>query len=133
MLSGDAARAALQNHAASEDEQRRGIRVRKRLAPRLATDAVEALADNRRAWRPVAERLDELSLPKREKVLLALSPELGAALARWWEWSAHQPYQHGWDDVLTGRRTAATPSGRAGRSSAPTCATRSSTPGRQPT
>ncbi|MFN8190955.1 MAG: DUF5724 domain-containing protein [Nocardioidaceae bacterium] len=96
MLSGDAARAALQQYAAPESERSKGIRIHKLLAPKLATDIVTAMADTRRPWRPVAEQLDELSLPKREKVLGALSPALGKDLAQWWEWSAQQPYQRGW-------------------------------------
>ncbi|GAB3862705.1 DUF4132 domain-containing protein [Nocardioides maradonensis] len=96
MLSGDAARAALQQYAAPESERSKGIRIHKLLAPKIATDIVTAMADTRRPWRPVAEQLDELSLPKREKVFSALSPALGKDLAHWWEWSAHQPYQRGW-------------------------------------
>ncbi|MFT4010764.1 MAG: DUF5724 domain-containing protein [Nocardioidaceae bacterium] len=96
MLSGDAARAALQKYAASESDRNKGLRVHKFLAPKLATDIVTALADTRRPWRPIAQRLDELPLSKREKVLSALTPELGKHLAFWWEWSAQQPYQRGW-------------------------------------
>jgi hypothetical protein len=96
MLSGDAARAALQKYAASESDRAKGVRVHNLLAPRLATDIVAALADTRRPWRPIAQQLDQLSLSKREKVLSALTPELGRDLARWWNWSAQQPYQRGW-------------------------------------
>lgn len=96
MISGDAARAALQKYAASENDRARGIRVHRLMAPKLATDVVTALADLRRPWHRVAQQLDELSLIKREKVLSAISPELGKDLARWWEWSVHQPYQRGW-------------------------------------
>lgn len=96
MLAGDAARAALMKHAAPEWERRKGLRVHKLLAPKLASDIVEILADNRKSWRVVAQQLDHLSLTKREKVLSALSPHLGKDLARWWDWSAQQPYQRGW-------------------------------------
>ena len=77
MLSGDAARAALQKYAASESDRSKGIRVHKLLAPKLAADMVASLGDTRRPWRPVAEQLDALSLSKREKVLSALTPALG--------------------------------------------------------
>ncbi|MEQ7011071.1 DUF5724 domain-containing protein [Actinopolymorpha sp. B17G11] len=96
MLSGDAARAALQKYVASEGDRTKGVRVHKLLAPKLATDIVAVLADTRRPCRPISRRLDELSLPKREKVLSAITPELGKDLARWWEWSGQQPYQRGW-------------------------------------
>lgn len=96
MLAGDAARAALMKHAAPESDRTKGVRVHKLLAPKLAAAIVEALADNRKSWRGVAQQLDDLSLPKREKVLSALSPHLGKDLARWWDWSAQQPYQRGW-------------------------------------
>lgn len=45
MLSGDAARAALQKYAASESDRAKGVRVHKLLAPKLAAQIVEALAD----------------------------------------------------------------------------------------
>lgn len=96
MLSGDAAAAALQKYTASERDRAKGVRVHKLLAPKLATHVVTALTDTSRPWRPVAQQLDELSLPERAKVLSALTPELGKDLAHWWEWSAHQPYQRGW-------------------------------------
>ncbi|WP_134742008.1 DUF4132 domain-containing protein [Nocardioides sp. 503] len=96
MLSGDVARAEMAKYAASESDRARGLRVHKLLAPRLATDIVSSLVDSRRPWRAVAQRLDELSLAKREKVLHAVSPELGGHLAYWWEWSTQEPYQRGW-------------------------------------
>jgi len=86
----------MQKYAASESDRAKGVRVHRFLAPRLASDIVAALADTRRPWQPVARQLDELSLPKREKVLSSLTPELGKDLARWWGWSAQQPYQRGW-------------------------------------
>ncbi|MFT4189818.1 MAG: DUF5724 domain-containing protein [Aeromicrobium sp.] len=96
MLAGDEARARLAGHTAPDDEQRRGVRVRKRFAPPLAHDIAAALDGRVNSWRGCAEKLDRLSLGKREKVLAALSPELGKDLAFWWEWSAGQPYQRGW-------------------------------------
>jgi hypothetical protein len=83
-------------YAASESDRAKGLRVRKLLAPRLATDILEALADDRKPWRGVAQELDDLSLARREKVLSALSPDLGRDLACWWDWSAQRPYQRGW-------------------------------------
>ncbi|GAB2977914.1 DUF5724 domain-containing protein [Nocardioides montaniterrae] len=97
MLSGDAARAAIQPYAASNSERAKGIRVRKLVAPKLAGEIVSALADRQRTWFAVAQELDQIGVIKREKVLTALSPELGKELARWWDWSAEQPYQRGWE------------------------------------
>lgn len=96
MLSGDAVEAALVKYVASDEERRRGVRVRKRMAPKLASQIADAVADRRRPWRPAAEELDSLDSAKRAKVLTSLTPELGTHLAYWWEWSATQPYQRGW-------------------------------------
>lgn len=83
--------------AASENNQRQGIRVRKVLAPWLAQRIAAAFADRRQPWTHLAAELDDLSEGKRAKVLSALTPELGADLARWWEWSRDAPYQGGWE------------------------------------
>lgn len=96
MLSGDAAHAALMQYAAPEIEQMRGVRVHDQAAPELSRAIAAALADDRQPWREIAEQLDELTLASREQVLLAIAPQLGSDLARWWDWSVRQPYQRGW-------------------------------------
>jgi hypothetical protein len=96
VLSGDAARAALEQYAAPEDARRAGIRRHGLLGPRLAAAVAQAMRDASRSWRPVAEKLDQLDSRSRERVMTALAPELGSDLARWWEWSSGQPYQRGW-------------------------------------
>lgn len=97
VLSGDAARAALEQAAAPDAEVRRGVRVRTDDAPPLAARVAAAAEDRHLPWREVAVALDEESLEERTHALSALSPALGADLARWWEWSARQPYQRGWE------------------------------------
>lgn len=96
MLSGDDARAALLKHAAPESDRSKGVHVHKFFAPRLASDLVSVLDGNEASWRGVVERFDNLSLAKQGEVLGALTPHLGKDLARWWNWSAGQPYQRGW-------------------------------------
>lgn len=96
MLSGDDARAALMKYAASESEHSKGVHVHRFFAPRLASDLASVLDGNEVSWRGVIERFDNLSLAKQGEVLGALSPHLGKDLARWWNWSAEQPYQRGW-------------------------------------
>lgn len=97
MLSGDAARVELQRFVAPDAQRRKGIHVRKLIAPALAGPVASAMADPQKPWRALAQQLDGLPLAKREKVLAAISPELGKDLARWWDWSAQQPYQRGWE------------------------------------
>ncbi|MFZ2503631.1 MAG: DUF5724 domain-containing protein [Nocardioides sp.] len=96
MLSGEAAREALAAYRGSEASRAKDVRVHGLLAPALARDIAAAVQNNEVPWRPVAEQLDQLSLAKREKVLRAITPELGSALAQWWGWSVQQPYQRGW-------------------------------------
>lgn len=95
MLSGEAARAALAQYAAPESERMQGVRVHGLMAPRLAKQMAEAMNDFARGM-TLARELEGLSTAKREKVLKALAPQFGGDLARWWEWSAQQPYQRGW-------------------------------------
>ncbi len=97
MLSAEQADLELRKYAAPEAERRRGVCVRKRLAPPLAARIAGALADRRLAWSDLASELDGLSTQKRAKVLSALCPSLGADLSVWWEWSRSAPYQRGWD------------------------------------
>lgn len=97
MLAGDAARVELERFLAPTADRRKGIHVRKLVAPTLAGHVAAAMADPKKPWCELAQRLDELPLAKREKVLAAISPELGKELACWWDWSARQPYQRGWE------------------------------------
>jgi len=57
---------------------------------------VERRADLDRRRLELAALLDGLSERERATVLGALHPQLGLALARWWEAAAAQPYQTGW-------------------------------------
>lgn len=96
MLSGEQAQKELEKFRSSERNLSKLVRVRKTLAPRLAYEVVAVLADDRKDWRPVALQLEALDDSKLAKVLGAIAPELGKDLARWWRWSASQPYQRGW-------------------------------------
>lgn len=96
MLSAEQAKLEIRKYAASEADQRAGVRVRTRLAPPLASRIAGAIQDRRTPWVHIADELDALSMKKRTKVFSALCPPLGAALSQWWEWSEGAPYQHGW-------------------------------------
>ena len=96
MLAGDAAREALAGFTASERDRSKGVRIKSLLAPKLAVAVVTAL-EGRRPGEDVARELDLAGRAKRVKALRALSPELGADLADWWEWSAGQPHQRDFD------------------------------------
>jgi hypothetical protein len=96
MLSGDEARTALMEHSASKSESAKGVHVRKFFAPKLASDIVMAMNAGGDFWRSVIGRFDNLGLRAQENALSALAPHLGKDLARWWNWSAGQPYQRGW-------------------------------------
>jgi hypothetical protein len=96
MLSGDEARTALMEHAASKSESAKGVRVRKFFAPKMASDIVTAMNAGGDSWRSVMGRFDNLGLCAQEHALSALAPQLGRDLAGWWNWSAGQPYQRGW-------------------------------------
>ncbi|WP_430644978.1 DUF5724 domain-containing protein [Agromyces sp. GXS1127] len=78
-------------------DHRRGLTIRNRLlAPALAGEVVDAV-NRRRAVDPdLVSRLDALAEAKRARVFRAVSPTMGDALARWWSWARHAPYQSGW-------------------------------------
>ena len=97
MQSGEQAAVELRKYAASDADRRKGIRVRRLIAPSLASRIAAAMGDRRQPWEALAAELDQLSERKRAKVFGALSPEMGADLSRWWEWSCSAPYQRGWD------------------------------------
>ncbi len=56
----------------------------------------EAAEDHREWQLAAAATLDDLSADDRSRLLTALHPGLGAALARWWTDSQERPYQRGW-------------------------------------
>ena len=56
----------------------------------------EAVEDHRERQLAAAATLDDLSADDRSRLLTALHPGLGAALARWWTDSQERPYQRGW-------------------------------------
>ena len=56
----------------------------------------EVVEAHRRRQLAAARALDELSAAERDRLLSALHPGLGAALARWWTDGQQRPYLRGW-------------------------------------
>ncbi|MGR2751902.1 DUF5724 domain-containing protein [Agromyces arachidis] len=95
MLSATEAHEELERRRVSQRGAQR-ITVRRVFAPPLARALAEAVNDRQSDPAPIAAELDDLSSAKRAKVLRAISPALGHALAGWWDWARRAPYQTGW-------------------------------------
>ncbi|WP_344376464.1 DUF5724 domain-containing protein [Agromyces tropicus] len=76
---------------------RTGLTLRgRRRAPAVSRRVVDAVDRHEQAPHDLIAELDAMDLAKRTRAFRAITPELGAALARWWSWARNSPYQVGW-------------------------------------